>query len=55
MRDAGFPRSSFDNVTAPRRAFMNGRQAGEDISEKRKEHAIWEIVDREFVGKEFAA
>jgi hypothetical protein len=35
------------------RAFMTGEQTGEDISEERDEHAIWEIVDREFVGQEF--
>jgi hypothetical protein len=35
------------------RAFMTGEQTGEDISEERDEHAIWEIVDREFVGEEF--
>ena len=34
------------------RAFMTGEQTGEDISEERDEHAIWEIVDREFVGEE---
>ncbi|MGH8243899.1 MAG: hypothetical protein ACRETY_11190 [Steroidobacteraceae bacterium] len=35
------------------RAFMTGEQTGEDISEERGEHAIWEIVDREFIGEEF--
>ena len=35
------------------RAFMTGEQTGEDISEERDEHAIWEVVDREFVGEEF--
>lgn len=35
------------------RAFMAGQQTGEDISEERDEGAIWEIVDREFVGEEF--
>ena len=35
------------------RAFMTGEQTGEDISEERDEYAIWEIVDREFVGEEF--
>jgi hypothetical protein len=35
------------------RAFMTGEQTGEDISEEHDEHAIWEIVDREFVGEEF--
>jgi hypothetical protein len=32
---------------------MTGEQTGEDISEERDEYAIWEIVDREFVGQEF--
>jgi len=35
------------------RAFMAGDQVGENISEDRDEYAIWEIVDREFVGQEF--
>ncbi|KJK04622.1 hypothetical protein UB44_03345 [Burkholderiaceae bacterium 26] len=35
------------------RAFMTGEQTGEDINEERDEDAIWEIVDREFVGEEF--
>lgn len=35
------------------RAFMTGEQTGENISDERDEHAIWEIVDREFVGEEF--
>jgi hypothetical protein len=35
------------------RAFMTGEQTGEDISEERDEYAIWEVVDREFVGEEF--
>jgi len=35
------------------RSFMTGEQSGEDISEERGEDAIWEIVDREFVGEEF--
>ena len=34
---------------------MTGEQTGEDISEERDEHAIWEIVDREFVGEGSAA
>lgn len=34
-------------------AFMTGEQTGEDISEERDEDAIWEVVDREFVGEEF--
>lgn len=35
------------------RAFISGEQTGEDISEERDEDAIWEVVDREFVGEEF--
>ncbi|MFB6419033.1 hypothetical protein [Bradyrhizobium tunisiense] len=35
------------------KAFMTGEQTEEDISEERDEGAIWEIVDREFVGQEF--
>lgn len=35
------------------RAFMTGEQTGEDISEQHDEDAIWEIVDREFVGEEY--
>ncbi|MER9489663.1 hypothetical protein NKI50_27450 [Mesorhizobium sp. M0563] len=35
------------------RAFITGEQTGEDISEEHDEGAIWEIVDREFVGEEF--
>jgi hypothetical protein len=35
------------------RAFMMGEQTGEDVSEERDENAVWEIVDREFVGEEF--
>ncbi|MET3520955.1 hypothetical protein [Mesorhizobium abyssinicae] len=35
------------------RAFMAGEQTGEDISEDRDEYAIWEIVDRQFMGEEF--
>lgn len=35
------------------RAFMTGVQTGEEISEERDEHAMWEVVDREFVGEEF--
>ncbi|MEQ1716632.1 MAG: hypothetical protein ABL907_11705 [Hyphomicrobium sp.] len=35
------------------RAFMTGEQTGEDISEQRDDDAIWELVDREFVGEEF--
>lgn len=35
------------------RSFMTGEQAGEEISEEQDEGAIWEIVDREFIGEEF--
>lgn len=35
------------------RAFMTGEQTSEDISEQWDDHAIWETVDREFVGEEF--
>jgi hypothetical protein len=35
------------------RAFLTGERTGEDISEERHEDAIWELVDREFVGEEF--
>jgi predicted nucleic acid-binding Zn-ribbon protein len=36
------------------RAFMTGEQTGEDISDQHHDqHAIWEIVDREFAGEEF--
>ena len=35
------------------RAFMTGEQTGEDISEEHDEDAIWEFVNREFVGEEF--
>lgn len=35
------------------RAFMAGEQTAEDISEEEDEQAIWEIVDREFVGEEY--
>lgn len=35
------------------RAFMTGEQTGEDISEERDQDAIWETVNREFVGEEF--
>ena len=35
------------------RALMTGNQTGEDISQERDEEAIWEIVNREFVGEEF--
>lgn len=34
-------------------AFMAGNQIGEYISEERDEMAIWELVDREFMGEEF--
>lgn len=35
------------------RAFMTGEQTGEAISSEHDEYAMWEIVDREFVGEEF--
>lgn len=35
------------------RSFMTGEQTGEDISEEREKDAIWEVVNREFVGEEF--
>jgi hypothetical protein len=35
------------------RAFMAGEQTGEDISEEHDEYAVWELVEREFVGREF--
>ncbi|KGD33766.1 cell envelope integrity protein TolA [Burkholderia pseudomallei] len=59
QRQAGLFRGSYDAIWAEScpacksRAFMTGQQTGEDISEERDEYAIWEIVDREFVGEEF--
>jgi hypothetical protein len=50
---------SYDKIWTARcpscgcRAFMAGGQTGEEISEERDEDAIWEVVDREFVGEEF--
>lgn len=35
------------------RAFMTGEQTGEEVNQDQDEYAIWEIVDREFVGEEF--
>lgn len=35
------------------RAFMTGEQTEENISEEHDEHAVWEIVDRIFMGEEF--
>ena len=35
------------------RGFMAGDQTGEDISKESDDYAIWEVVDREFVGEEF--
>lgn len=35
------------------RSFMTGAQSGEEISEEHDDGAIWEIVDREFIGEEF--
>ena len=34
-------------------AFMAGDQTGEDITQEPDEYAMWEIVEREFVGDEF--
>lgn len=34
-------------------AFMAGEQTGEDIKQDYDEYAMWEIVEREFVGDEF--
>jgi len=34
-------------------AFMAGEQSGETISHESEEYAMWEIVDREFVGEAF--
>ncbi|OAI84230.1 hypothetical protein AYO27_13370 [Rhizobium sp. GHKF11] len=35
------------------RGFMAGDQTGEEISEAAGDYAIWEIVDREFMGEEY--
>ena len=35
------------------RAFVAGDQTGEDIKQENDEYAMWEIVEREFVGDEF--
>ncbi|AJP71334.1 hypothetical protein [Sphingomonas hengshuiensis] len=35
------------------RAFLAGDQTGEDIKQENDEYAMWEIVEREFVGDEF--
>ncbi|CUJ49167.1 Uncharacterised protein [Achromobacter kerstersii] len=32
---------------------MTGEQTGEEVNQDQDEYAIWEIVDREFVGEEF--
>ncbi|EKS38550.1 MAG: hypothetical protein J0G37_14530 [Afipia sp.] len=59
QHQAALFRDRFDEVwveTCPScgcRAFMTGEQTGEDISEERDEYAVWEIVDREFIGEEF--
>lgn len=59
QHQTGLFKGSYDEIwteTCPAcgcRAFMAGEQTGEDIGEERDEHAIWEIVDREFVGEEF--
>ena len=58
-QQAGLFKSRYDEIwkeSCPAckcRAFMTGEQSSEDISEERDEHAIWEIVDREFLGEEF--
>ncbi|WP_349507937.1 hypothetical protein [Agrobacterium pusense] len=59
QHQAGIFKGRYDEIWTERcpackcRAFMTGEQTGEDISEERDEHAIWEVVDREFVGEEF--
>ena len=34
-------------------SYIDNPNIAEEISEERDEHAMWEIVDREFVGEEF--
>lgn len=59
QHQAGLFKGSYDEIwieicpACKCRAFMTGEQTGEDISEEHDEYAIWEIVDREFVGEEF--
>ncbi|WP_457090636.1 hypothetical protein [Microvirga sp. P5_D2] len=59
LHQGGIFKGTYDEIwieTCPAckcRSFMTGQQTGEDISEERDEDAIWEIVDREFVGEEF--
>lgn len=59
QHQAGLFTGSYDEIWADEcpsckcRAFMSGQQTSEEISEERDEEAIWEIVEREFVGKEF--
>ena len=56
-QQAGLFQGSYDKIwtdTCPScqsRAFMTGEQTGEDISEERDLYAIWEIVDRQAVGR----
>jgi hypothetical protein len=58
-QQAGLFKGCYDHAWAEEcpacecRAFMSGEQTAEDISEERDEHAIWEVVDREFAGEEF--
>lgn len=59
QHQAGLFKGSYDEIwkeycpACKCRAFMTGEQTGEDISEEWDEDAIWEIVDREFIGEEF--
>lgn len=59
QHQAGLFKGSYDEIwkeccpACKCRAFMTGEQTGEDISEEWDENAVWEIVDREFVGEEF--
>ena len=52
-------KGSYDDIWTERcpacgcRAFITGVQTSEDITEDHDEHAIWEVVDREFVAEEF--
>jgi hypothetical protein len=58
-QQTGLFKGSYDEIwidTCPAckcRAFMTGEQTGEDICKEHDRYAIWEIVDREFVGEEF--
>lgn len=59
QHQTGLFKGSYDEIWTARcpackcRALMTGQQTSEDISEERNEDAIWETVDREFVGEEF--